>query len=33
MAGLTGIETRQINNSSVSPSGSNWSGSLQALVG
>ena len=33
MAGLTYIETGQINNSSVSPSGSNWSGSLGALVG
>ena len=28
MAGLTYIETSQINNPSVSPSGSNWSGSL-----
>ena len=33
VAGLTGIETININNSSVSPSGSNWSGSLGALVG
>ncbi len=33
VAGLTGIEPQTINNSSVSPSGSNWSGSLGALVG
>ncbi len=33
MAGLTGIATVNINNSSVSPSGSNWSGSLNANVG
>jgi hypothetical protein len=33
LAGLTYIETDQINNSSVSPSGTNWSGSLGALVG
>jgi hypothetical protein len=33
MAGLTGIEPQSINNSAVSPSGSNWSGSLAALVG
>ena len=33
MAGLTGIESTSINNSAVSPSGSNWSGSLGALVG
>jgi hypothetical protein len=32
-AGLTGIESLNINNSVVSPSGSNWSGSLGALVG
>lgn len=32
-AGLTGIESIGINNSTVSPSGSNWSGSLGALVG
>ncbi len=32
-AGLTGIESININNQSVSPSGSNWSGSLGALVG
>ena len=33
MAGLTCIESLNINNSVVSPSGSNWSGSLGALVG
>jgi len=33
MAGLTYIETGEINNSSVSPSGTNWSGSAGALVG
>jgi len=33
VAGLTGIEPQTINNSSCSPSGSNWSGSLGALVG
>ena len=33
MAGLTYITTDQIDNSSVSPSGSNWSGSLGAEVG
>jgi hypothetical protein len=33
VAGLTGIETVNIDNISVSPSGSNWSGSLNALVG
>ena len=33
IAGLTGIETININNNSVSPSGSNWSGSLNANVG
>ena len=33
VAGLTGIETISIDNISVSPSGSNWSGSLNALVG
>ena len=32
-AGLTGISSLDINNSSVSPSGSNWSGSVGALVG
>jgi len=33
MAGLTSIDTITIDNASVSPSGSNWSGSLGALVG
>jgi len=33
MAGLTGISETNINNSTVSPSGSNWSGSVGALVG
>ena len=33
MAGLTYITKDQINNASVSPSGSNWSGSLGAEVG
>ena len=33
IAGLTYIQTDQINNISVSPSGSNWSGSLNANVG
>jgi hypothetical protein len=33
IAGLTSIETTSINNAAVSPSGSNWSGSLAALVG
>ena len=33
MAGLTGIESFSINNSAISPRGSNWSGSLGALVG
>ena len=33
MAGLTGIETTAIDNIAVSPSGSNWSGSLAARVG
>jgi hypothetical protein len=33
MAGLTYIATDQINNPAISPSGSNWSGSLAALVG
>ena len=33
VAALTGIETVNINNISVSPSGSNWSGSLNANVG
>jgi hypothetical protein len=33
MAGLTYIDLQQINNPSVSPSGSNWSGSHIAVVG
>ena len=33
MAGLTYISKVDINNAAVSPSGSNWSGSLNALVG
>jgi hypothetical protein len=33
MAGLTFIDTEEINNNSLSPSGSNWSGSLDANVG
>ena len=33
VAGLTGIETVNIDNIAISPSGSNWSGSLNALVG
>jgi hypothetical protein len=35
IAGLTGIEVRDINNESLSPSGSNynWSGSVTARVG
>ena len=33
VAGLTGIETNNIDNLAVSPSGSNWSGSLSAQVG
>jgi len=33
MAGLTGIASNSINNGDVSPSGSNWSGSVHALVG
>ncbi len=33
MAGLTYIKTDEINNVAVSPSGSNWSGSLNAKVG
>jgi len=32
MAGLTGLTVDLINNPSVSPSGSNWSGSIGALV-
>ena len=33
VAGLTGIETININNASVSPNGTNWSGSANANVG
>ena len=33
MAGLTSIETNKIDNLTISPSGSNWSGSLAARVG
>lgn len=33
IAGLTGIATVNIDNINVSPSGSNWSGSLSAQVG
>ena len=33
MAGLTGIDSEYIDNSAVSPSGTNWSGSAGALVG
>tara|TARA_R110000824_G_scaffold131404_2_gene293440 strand:+ start:305 stop:730 length:426 start_codon:yes stop_codon:yes gene_type:complete len=33
MAGLTGIPNITINNLDVSPDGSNWSGSVGALVG
>jgi hypothetical protein len=33
VAGLTYITSDNINNVSISPSGSNWSGSLNALVG
>ena len=33
VAGLTNIPTQRINNSSVSPSGSNWSGSYSTGVG
>lgn len=33
MAGLTTIAPERINNSAVSPSGSNWSGSAGSLVG
>jgi hypothetical protein len=32
-AGLTGIPVVEINNQSVSPDGTNWSGSAGALVG
>tara|TARA_A100001515_G_scaffold44299_1_gene34865 strand:- start:4 stop:408 length:405 start_codon:yes stop_codon:yes gene_type:complete len=33
VAALTSIDVREINNVSISPSGSNWSGSLDAYVG
>lgn len=33
MAGLAGISSLKINNENISPSGSNWSGSLAAQVG
>ena len=33
LAGLTGIDMDYINNPVLSPSGSNWSGPLHALVG
>tara|TARA_Y100001963_G_scaffold121303_1_gene169732 strand:+ start:2085 stop:2510 length:426 start_codon:yes stop_codon:yes gene_type:complete len=33
MAGLTGIETSNINNQTMSPDGTNWSGSVNAVVG
>ena len=33
VAGLTFINSDQLNNTALSPSGSNWSGSLNALVG
>jgi len=33
VAGLTSIDTEEINNSSVSPAGTNWSGSANANVG
>jgi len=33
IAGLTSIDTLEINNSSISPSGNNWSGSANANVG
>jgi hypothetical protein len=32
-AGLTFIDTDQLDNTALSPSGSNWSGSLNANVG
>ena len=32
-AGLTSIDPLEINNSSISPAGNNWSGSANALVG
>jgi hypothetical protein len=33
MAGLTGITRNRIDNSATSPDGTNWSGSVGALVG
>ena len=33
VAGLTSIDTNAIDNAAISPSGSNWSGSLNARVG
>ena len=33
IAGLTGIATNTINNGDVSPDGTNWSGSANAVVG
>ena len=33
VAGLTFIDTGDIDNAALSPSGTNWSGSLNALVG
>jgi len=33
MAGLTGIANNTINNGDVSPDGTNWSGSANAVVG
>jgi len=33
VAGLTSIAATEIDNTSLSPSGSNWKGSLEALVG
>jgi hypothetical protein len=33
VAGLTFIDTDQLDNTALSPSGSNWSGSLNAFVG
>lgn len=32
MAGLSGIDVIEINNSNLSPAGTNWSGSADALV-
>ena len=33
LAGLSSIDVNAINNTAISPSGANWSGSLAALVG